>query len=368
MKNTVLILFIGLSSFLFSQKNTNVIIEGQLPGAANVSIYLEHFDFHNNPIIDSTKIDKNGHFKFNTKITEYDFYRINYNQSKTLLVLKPEQKISILIDPLKNYTITQSKGSDEIKQMTDFMTLEMQYKTVMDSIGMVFQKNNEAGITQHNEQLQESYMNLEIKKFKDYNGIVLANPKLLSNLIIIEHLPFDKYYNAYDTVYTVLSKDFSNNVFVKELYKKVGAEKFTKTGSIAPEIALADTLDKIIALSSLRGKYVLIDFWASWCAPCRQENPHLVKVYEKFKDKGFDIYGVSLDKTRSSWAAAIIKDNLTWTNVSDLKYWQSEASSLYGVKGIPYSVLIDPDGKILQKGLRSKELETLLEDLLGDGN
>lgn len=368
MKNTALILFIGLSSFLFSQKNTNVIIEGQLSGAANVSIYLEHFDFHNNPIIDSTKIDKNGHFKFNTKIIEYGFYRINYNQSKTLLVLKPGQKVSIIIDPLKNYTITQSKGSEEIKQMTDFMTLEMQYKSLMDSIGMVFQKNNEAGITEHNQQLQEGYMALEVEKFKDYNRIVLANPHFLSNLIIIEHLPFDKYYNAYDTVYTLLSKDFSNNVFVKELYKKVGAEKFTKTGSIAPEIALADTLEKIIALSSLRGKYVLIDFWASWCGPCRKENPHLVKVYEKFKDKGFDIYGVSLDKTRASWAAAIIKDNLTWTNVSDLKYWQSEASSLYGVKGIPYSVLIDPDGKILQKGLRSKELETILEEILGDSN
>jgi thiol-disulfide isomerase/thioredoxin len=366
MKNTLFLLFISLSFFSFSQKNQTTTIDGQIPGAANMMVYLEFFDYHNNPIIDSAKVDKNGNFKFNTSIPESGFYRINYKQSKTLLVLKPGQKISITIDPLKNFSITQSKGSDELKQLTDFMNLESQYKNVLDSIGMVFQKNNEAGITEFNQQLQQTYLAKEAQKFEEYQKMVISKPHLLSNLIIIEHLPFEKFYNAYDTVYTVLSKEFSNNVFVKELRKKVGAEKFTKIGSIAPEIALADTLDKIIALSSLRGKYVLIDFWASWCGPCRRENPHLVKIYEKFKDKGFDIYGVSLDRSKSNWTAAIIKDNLTWPNVSDLKYWQSEASALYGVKGIPYSVLIDPEGKILHKGLRAGELEKVLGGILGE--
>ena len=157
---------------------------------------------------------------------------------------------------------------------------------------------------------------------------------------------------------------FSDNIFFKELQKKIIPEKHINIGQVAPDIALADTNGNIIKLSSLRGKYVLIDFWASWCGPCRRENPNLVNVYNKYKDKGFEIYAVSLDRSRDGWINAIHKDNLTWFHVSDLKYWESEAAALYGVKGIPFTVLLDPEGKIMNKGIRSQELDLILESVL----
>lgn len=136
-------------------------------------------------------------------------------------------------------------------------------------------------------------------------------------------------------------------------------------GEEAPDFTLNDPDGKPITLSSLRGKFVLIDFWASWCGPCRQENPNVVRMYDKFKDKGFSIYGVSLDKDATPWKAAIKKDNLTWLHGSDLKFWNSAVAQTYGVKAIPATFLLDKDGKIIAKNLRGPALETKLTELLG---
>lgn len=135
--------------------------------------------------------------------------------------------------------------------------------------------------------------------------------------------------------------------------------------SPAPEIALSDFNGKIIALSSLKGKVVLVDFWASWCMPCRQENPNVVKMYEKYKDKGFTVYSVSLDENKEAWKKAVEADNLSWPNhVSDLKGWSSDAAAAYGVNAIPATFLLDRDGNIIAKNLRGNQLEQKLQELL----
>lgn len=140
-----------------------------------------------------------------------------------------------------------------------------------------------------------------------------------------------------------------------------------KVGEKAPELEFRNPDGKLIKLSSLRGKVVLIDFWASWCRPCRVENPNVVRVYNKYHAKGFEVFSVSLDKDKNAWVNGIKQDGLIWSyHVSDLLFWQSKAAAIYGVRSIPHTVLIDKDGTIIAKNLRGQALELALEQIFGD--
>jgi len=157
--------------------------------------------------------------------------------------------------------------------------------------------------------------------------------------------------------------EISSSEYVVKLKEKIEDQKRISVGIIAPDFTMNDPEGKPIQLSSLRGQVVLLDFWASWCMPCRQENPNVVKLYQQYHSKGFEILGVSLDRAKENWLKAIQEDKLTWLHVSDLKFWQCAAAKLYAVTVIPQSILIDKDGKIIAKGLRGEAMAKKLAEL-----
>jgi len=167
----------------------------------------------------------------------------------------------------------------------------------------------------------------------------------------------------YDEMYNALSPQVKQGKYGKLAEEKIVTLKGITIGYPAINFAQPDVNGKSVSLNSLKGKVVLVDFWASWCGPCRAENPAVVAAYQKYKDKGFDVLGVSLDQNKDKWLQAIQKDGLTWTHVSDLKGWQNEAAKKYSVTSIPFNVLIDKDGKVLAKGLRGPALEEKLAEI-----
>jgi len=167
-----------------------------------------------------------------------------------------------------------------------------------------------------------------------------------------------------DSMVARFQQSLPNSRYTKHLADQMRKAGATAIGQLAPDVHLTTPEGKELALSALRGKYVLVDFWASWCGPCRQENPNVVRLYQKYKDKGFDIYSISLDDSKEKWLKAIATDGLPWKHVSDLKGWKSAAGMAYGVESIPQTLLLDPKGHIVAKNLRGPELEAKVASLL----
>lgn len=222
-----------------------------------------------------------------------------------------------------------------------------------------------SGIVQ---QYQTLYNRESEKNNKKLQDLLLANKDDIAVLMFLDNFPREKYAALHNEVVMALYAKYPDHQLVKEKYAvETSPATATSIGAIAPDLAFPDPDGNIRKLSDLRGKVVLLDFWASWCRPCRGENPHVVAMYQKYHDKGFEVFSVSLDRDKESWKRAIASDGLVWPNhVSDLKYWSSEAARTYGVSSIPSTYLLDQNGRIIAKNLRGEALSNALKQLFGE--
>ncbi|QMW02812.1 TlpA disulfide reductase family protein [Spirosoma foliorum] len=374
MKNAVFGIagFMALSLVTNAQSTKPFTVTGKVNKATPGSyVYLET---NSQPThkIDSTKIVAGNTFTLNGKVADGgEVFVLNVGGGqKMALLVEGGETLNVVADGFQmdaktgqvgHATVSGSKNMDYYGKLMALRTdMETKVSNWNKQVAAATEKKDNKKIAQ----IEQDYQNAEQDVVNKVKAMLPEMGTSLVSLFALNFINIDTDFATYDALAQRFEKENPNSPHAKSLIGRVARIKGVSVGASAPEIALNDTTGTPVPLSSLRGKYVLIDFWASWCGPCRAENPNVVRMYNKYKDKGFAIYSVSLDQAKANWTKAIRNDNLTWTHVSDLKFWQSAAAQQYGVQAIPATFLLDKDGKIIAKNLRGPALEQKLEEVL----
>jgi len=338
-------------------------IKGTIEGIETGKIYLQRLVEGQPQNIDTADV-VDGKFTFKGKMEMPDF---------RLLVLNEQDYFAPFF--LDNSSITVKAKKDSLRAATYkgspsqdifkiYMTEVEKLSKDMQALQTKFQNAMSTGNTDEAEKAKIDGQAMQDNNlFYTKNFVKEHKNSVVSAYFALAVLAGQVNGAELDSIVSSFPAEIGTSEYVIKLKEIVQEQKKTAVGVEAPDFTMNDQEDKPITLSSLRGKIVLIDFWASWCAPCRQENPNVVKLYNQYHDKGFEILGVSLDKDKESWMKAIKDDQLSWLHVSDLQYWQNAVARLYGVNSIPQTYLLDKEGKIIAKGLRSEQLAAKLGEL-----
>lgn len=373
-KNTLLLLpfTLILACANTSSSSSEFELKGKFTNAHGETAYLEQLSAEAVKTIDTIKIDENGEFKISPILSEIGFYRLKISDKNfATLILDVNEHVTITGDAQDLGNTYKVEGSPDSKLFWELNKASAENYRQRDSLQQRFQLFvNMAGkdsirVDSMSKALEKPYNDLVNKHNKYLENFIDKNPTSFSSLAAIQQLQPEEYLSTFIKLDDGLFKKYPNSSYIKSFHASVAGQKKLGIGTAAPEISMNTPDDKVLSLSSMKGKIVLVDFWASWCGPCRAENPNVVAAYNKYKSKGFDIYSVSLDKDKDKWIAAIQKDGLAWPNhVCDFKYWQSPVVPLYNISGIPTNVLLDKNGNIIAKNLRGEDLEKKLAEIL----
>ena len=379
MKHFILAIFsILLVSLNFAQ--TSVKVSGQFLNAPSDSVYISKFTGKGYINYQGTKADKQGKFTLKTKVPAPDYYVIRVGNLHANIILRDSSDIKVYGDKKNLKDICNFVGSDESQAMNQFAVRMERWNMKKDSAYKAINAiptTDTASRRKLNDYMTREY----ISYMNDRQQFVASNQNSAALIVALVSLDVNNEFDAWASILNQIVAGFGQSPTVKEyvtyannLAKQKEEEKrqaesaaLFAPGKPAPDFEELLTDRKTnLKLSDLKGSYVLIDFWASWCGPCRKENPNVVKTYNKYKDDGFTIVSVSLDTDKQKWLGAIQADGLIWPNhVSDLGGWNSKVSRKYNVSSIPFTVLLDKEGNIVQTNLRGPALENKLAEIFG---
>jgi peroxiredoxin len=363
MRNFFVILVLVLSIVSCKKAKNEYTIKGTIDGIKTGKVYLEKLVDGQPQTVDTTDVT-DGKFSFKGEIPIPDIRLLRLDeQSYFAQFFLENSKITVTAkkDSLRNTKISGSASQDIFQiYLNEMMRLQKDVK----SLHQKYQTAMAAGNSSEAEKAKIDYQALMDNSLVFFKNFVKDHPNsVVSAFVTGLQLAPQVNETELEAIVNNFSPEISSSQYVLQLKKLVEEKKVTAVGVMAPDFEMNDPNGKPVKLSALRGQIVLLDFWASWCAPCRQENPNVVKLYQKYHSKGFEILGVSLDRTKAKWIEAIQADQLTWLHVSDLQFWQNAAALKYAVTSIPQSFLIGKDGKIIGKGLRGEELDKKLAEI-----
>lgn len=357
-----------------------LVVSGQIQNAADTMLLFEELTPAELIPIDTIFTSDDGSFHYSIDINEAGFYRITANPANFItLSAEPGEEIEILADiedlP-STYTISGSPGSEILHNLSQVKAEGMMKA---DSLRKIYREHRGTPeFAEIREELRAEYRNIKNQQREYVINVIENNLTSLASVLALyqyfeDHILLneDDHFEYFENLSNTLCDVYPTNKHVIDLKKRVHDhkreeqqrlenEKNLAAGNTAPEIVLPDPQGNRVSLSSLKGNLVLIDFWAAWCPPCRKANVKLGELYEKYHSKGFEIYGVSLDRTHEQWTDAIEKDNITWHQVSDLRFMNSPVVTLYNISEIPHAVLIDREGNIIARNFSVDELEELI--------
>ncbi len=368
-----LFVIIMLSFFTFSckeEKGWEITINGKVGFPQKGQISIKELRNEGEVVTDTIQLKADYTFAKKIRLTEPGYYQLNFYDKQFLTVILDHSNLDITVDGNSPSGFFEVKGSPDQELLNKVQTLmnNVQSSPFIAQLEAEFAKASQNNDQARIKEIQSEYIKILDRGYDQVVAMINDQPPSLGLITLLQQnslLDRDKYFDVYVKAADKFKKEWPDYKYGKDFVAYVDKMKITAVGQVAPEIELPNPEGQVIKLSSLRGKYVLIDFWAKWCGPCRRENPNVVLAYNKFKDKGFEVFGVSLDRNKEDWLQAIAEDGLTWTHVSDLKYFESQAATDYNISAIPFSILVDKEGKIIAKNLRGAALDKKLEEVMG---
>ena len=365
------LLFISLLTFLSCGENPSngtekIKISVKIDGSGNydeVRLQKVNSDYSIELVESANFVE--DEIEFNIFVFESTLFRLDFMGYTSLDLILDKSDVDIFVDDSNSLFEFTVNGSDDTEILKSIENKITNYRSEIRELNINFV---EASQNRDFELINSIQSEFDFKKnqfelsLKDYLSSVKSS---LAVLVTADYLDIEENLIFWETIYNNYTEEFKDNSYFKNFESKLIKIKSISIGSIAPDIILNDTSGVPTSLASLRGKYILLDFWAAWCRPCREENPNIIENYTNYKSYGFDVYQVSLDRTKEDWIRGIKQDKLPWINVSDLKYYQSEAAELYNVDRIPSAFLLDPQGKIIAKhiDLRGPNLSRKLAEI-----